>query len=172
LGIQSPLAAPDNNFLLDSPVPIGQLNVLVSQASAAGVSSKELETGPVFSPPADSQSSSNPPASYWQLNGTNIAANSSVAVAIRLPGETGPDPMTRNLVVLGGGALAGLLLLLYPFWRRRREPAYAVDERIARLQAIADLDDAYAAGTVDEISYQDQRAALRAQLADDTDTPS
>lgn len=70
---------------------------------------------------------------------------------------------TRNLAV-GLGALAVVLLGL-GVWTYRRRPAAAPPRtRAGLLQALAELDDAYAARTVAEGEYHRQRAAMKDEL--------
>ncbi len=164
-GVQMTTQPPDYTLKLQVPVKIGRLNVLVAQTGGVQVASPQLRQGPVFTP----QSGTN----YWQLNGDNIPADSQVSVAVsNLPGGDN-SAMIRN-VVLGVGGLAALTLLALPFVRRRgtRLPPLGsgdterseTNERLERLQAIADLDDAFETGQIPQDEYRMQRATLKAEL--------
>ncbi|MGB8645945.1 MAG: hypothetical protein WCF84_11965 [Anaerolineae bacterium] len=165
VGVTVDTQAPNAAFKIKTPVKIGQLNVLVAQTGDVQVSSPDLTTGAAFTPPPNPNSSS-PPQTYWQLNGKSVAANSTLSVNVTTGGvDMG---LVQNLVVLGGGGLAAILLLTLPFIQRRRAQAQGAtaetDERLARLQEIADLDDAFEAGEIGEEEYRNERATLKAEL--------
>ncbi len=159
LGVQIQTRSSDYALKIDTPVRIGELNVLVPQNDGVQAVSTQLKTGQPFSP--------QPGTTFTQLNGANIPAHSSVVVQIsNLPGAESPD-LARN-VVLGAGSLAALALLGAGLRRRRGEPnpAFAPRpvERLERLKAIAALDDSFEAGSIDADEYVAQRAALKAEL--------
>ena len=91
-----------------------------------------------------------------------------------------PDESTE--ILIGGGVLllaAAVGVYLARLWRRQSlpepvgaeevaEPTAPIEERAARkeelLQAIAQLDDAYEAGEIDEDAYEERRQALKEAL--------
>ena len=201
LGVRMITTPPDYTLKVDTPIRVGQMNVLVSQTGGLQVSSPQLTAGPPFTPASGS--------SYWQLNGSNIPAGSTVAVVIsNLPG--GDNMPTIRNVVLGLGGIGALALLALPFARRRigrlpsrqstvrregeeafvssrgasaeseaeeglegsdisklRERGATASDRLARLEAIADLDDTFEAGEIPEDEYRAQRATLKSELMHD-----
>jgi hypothetical protein len=76
--------------------------------------------------------------------------------------------------VLGAAAIAAIGLIVYPLTQRRSharpvesEPvAVSVSKRELLLQSIADLDDDHEAGKVSDATYTEERARLKAKLAD------
>ncbi len=114
---------------------------------------------------------------YLNLNGQDLAAGEELTV--RLAGlqslarqsattEAAQGWLDPRWVALGLAAIALLGGIVYPALRRARqvapakEPATSVAARRARLlQAIADLDDAFEAGQIDEADYRQQRQALK-----------
>jgi hypothetical protein len=111
IGIRLNTSPPDYTLKLNVPVKVGRINVLVSQSQGIQVASPQLTPGQVFTPQTGS--------SYWQLNGDNIAAGSTVPVLItNLPG--GEDTGLARNIVLGVGGAAALLMLVFPFARRWR----------------------------------------------------
>jgi hypothetical protein len=182
IGVRLTTSPPDYTLQVNVPVKVGRMNVLVSQTGGVQVASPQLTPGPVFTP----QSGSN----YWQLNRDNVPASSTVLVVIsNLPGGDN-SALVRN-AVLGLGGLAALLMLALPFIRQRcarpavvlsplvggtpphpplrrgEEAGDMASERLARLEAIADLDDAFEAGEIPEDEYHFKRAELKAELMND-----
>lgn len=180
VGVQVNTAPGEYTLKVNTPVKIGRLNVLISQTGGAQVSSPMLTAGPVFT----SQSGNG----YWQLNGDNISAGTTVPVLVtNLPGGDN-STLVRGLV-LGVGGLGALILLSVPFLRSRRtlsslspartsasnrdreeggEKEAIGERRLARLKAIAELDDAFEAGVIPEDEYRTERAALKAELMNDS----
>lgn len=150
---------PDHTLVLPLRVGIGRLNVLVSQVGDVRAASPQLARGEPFT----TQSG----AAYLQLAGSNLRAGTAVNVALsNLPGaDTAGN--TRN-VILAVGGVGALALLFFPFLRKRRAEeaadVAATGERLARLQAIAALDDEFEAGELDQDEYRAERAALKAEL--------
>ncbi len=114
--------------------------------------------------------------------GTTIKATlDKLPAAATQPGQTAPagqptalpvNPQTIGLVILGAAIVAAVALLVFPMLRRRAASAEDADDAEQDeshedlLQDIADLDDAFEAGKIDEAEYKEQRAALKAQLAE------
>ena len=73
-----------------------------------------------------------------------------------------------GLGVLGLAAVAAILLIAYPLIRRRanRVAAASTNRRMELLQDIADLDDDFEDGKVTEATYKEERARLKAKLAE------
>ena len=79
-----------------------------------------------------------------------------------------------GFAVLGAAAIAAIALIAYPLLRRRSNPksleaepmSVAPSRRELLLQSIADLDDDHEAGKVTDATYQEERARLKAKLAD------
>jgi uncharacterized membrane protein len=83
-----------------------------------------------------------------------------------MPGQTSGPSETQGILI-GAITLIGAVVLAYLYWQGHLtfslQPATA-DRQSDRLQKIADLDDAYEAGEIDEKTYQKQRRKLKAQL--------
>jgi len=149
--------------------PTANLNVLVPRVGVK-VTSDQVELGEIRT--VEGQA-------YLNLNGKNFAAGDQLSVhfaglqgVVQQPAtpeatEGGFDP---NWIALGLAALALVGVVIYPALRRSGTPASAsesVEPAGARLtpllQAIADLDDAFEAGRMDESSYRQQRQALKSE---------
>jgi len=114
---------------------------------------------------------------YLNLNGQDLAAGEELTIRLSGLQDLARQPATTEAVqsqldprwvALGLAAIALLGGIVYPALRRARqaapakEPIASVAARRARLlQAIADLDDAFEAGQIDEASYRQQRQALK-----------
>jgi hypothetical protein len=169
-GVTLATKPPDYKLALPVTVPISQLNVFVAQTGDVRVNSAQLKAADIFSAPGGQK--------YWQLRGMNIPLHSTVSVAVtNLPGVD-TTPMIQT-VVLAAGGLGALILLALPSLRKptrasRRAAGTAmneVSEHVARLQAIAALDDAFEAGTIVEDEYRTQRAELKAELLKESANP-
>jgi hypothetical protein len=95
-----------------------------------------------------------------------VTGRPSSASAMAFSGSTGN--LAIGLVALGLAVL-GVGVWWFRPSRRRKEPAGAQvarsrDERESLLQAIADLDDTYAAGNVREAEYRKRRDDLKRQV--------
>jgi hypothetical protein len=163
LGMQLTTKPPSYVLNVQTPVQLTRLNVLVSQTGGVQAASPQLQPGAPFTPQGTT-------TTYTQLNGDNIPANSTVAVSLsNLPGADNSG-LVRS-VVLGAGGLAALALLGVAVLRRgdggNEEDTMAASDRVAQLNAIATLDDAFEAGEIGEEDYLAQRAALKAELMQD-----
>jgi mono/diheme cytochrome c family protein len=74
------------------------------------------------------------------------------------------SPLASSGTALGLGAL-GVVLLAVGFYLFRRKPGPPLATRDELLEAIAELDDDYAAQTVDEAEYRRERARLKGELS-------
>lgn len=103
--------------------------------------------------------------------GRALAAGTRLALDVRglpdrPPWRTLLDGLAQPVVV---PLVLGLLLVGGAAWAWRRRPAHpdaATSATAPLLQALADLDEARAAGRLDEAAYHEQRAALTARLRD------
>lgn len=136
---------------------ITALNLLVSQAGGVQLSGGGLVPGSGFT-------SQNGQTYNVASTGPQGTGATFTALVSNLPGADNTRPL-QNVVLVAGGAGA-LLLLLYPFVQRRRAvaPVSAPSDRMDLLQAIAQLDDAFEAGELEEDEYRAQRASLKAEL--------
>ena len=80
------------------------------------------------------------------------------------PGPTGRQALGLGLIGLALGVVTAYLI--WQGWSPRRAlaQARAAGDRQALLEAIADLDDAYEAGEVDEATYRRERSELVEEL--------
>ncbi len=128
---------------------------------------------------------------YLHLAGQNLARGTEVTVDFsnipaKLPPVASPGPAATTeersytsttdqsalyrVVLVGLGALAVVIALGYALQRRRTqamptETARAVEDRASLILAIADLDDRYETGKIDEEEYRVERAGLKRWLA-------
>jgi hypothetical protein len=116
---------------------------------------------------------------YLNLNGTDFSAGDELSVHFGGLQDIGLQPATPSMaqggldpkwIALGLAALALVGGLIYPSLRRSLgpvstdQPIELADRHLTRLlQAIADLDDAFEAGSMDEASYRKQRQALKGE---------
>jgi len=116
--------------------------------------------------------------------GTEVKATfNSLPATVNAPAGTTPGtspaaapatPVTDNssqmlgFGVLGLAAVAAILLIAYPLLRRRANQVAvaSTNRRMDLLQSIADLDDDFEAGKVTESTYKEERARLKAKLAE------
>ena len=135
-------------------------------------------------------------ANFLQTSMSNIAKGTEIKATItNLPetvagstmpttgtSTTGGAPTTApadnsqviGYAVLGAAAIAAIGLIVYPLTQRRShtravetEPvAMPMSKRELLLQSIADLDDDHEAGKVSDATYTEERARLKAKLAD------
>jgi mono/diheme cytochrome c family protein len=119
----------------------------------------------------------------------NLTLDGSPSQIMDVQGNTLPMRNQTNELIIGGLALAGMLAVgffLVQRWRSapvmdagsasvpvhqatvvappRQTSRGSEDDKNALLEAIADLDDAYDAGELDEVDYQAQRQALKTRL--------
>lgn len=156
-GVTLPTKPPTFDFALPVPTTIGALNLLVQEMGDVQIQGSGLTSGAEFVAPSGARYLT---ASTGKLNaGTTLTASIS-----NLPGADNTN--TINNIVLTVGGLAAMGLLAYPFWRERgrAKAGQDVSERVAELQAIAALDDAYAAHEIGEEDYRIRREALKAEL--------
>ncbi|MEA3335664.1 MAG: c-type cytochrome [Chloroflexota bacterium] len=161
--------------------PVGELSVLV--AEGAKVMTDDLED-------AGTQMAGD--TQFLSFVGNDVAAGQEIMLALSgLERSSAPVAKTQNtstsvianhpallisLAALAAGALVGALVVPLVLRRRdddageRAEDSYAVDregleaERQRLLASIADLDDRYAAGELDDDTYQEQRMAQKRSL--------
>jgi hypothetical protein len=107
----------------------------------------------------------------FQLSGTPSRNATSAETGALAPApasvQAGPDP---RMIGVGVGVL-GLVVVVIGVWfyRRQAQAPGTPSEGRSRdelIQAIADLDDAFEAGNVEEPVYQRRRAKLKAQLVE------
>lgn len=157
LGISLPFTPPEHVLQIPLQTNLAGLNLLLNKASGAKVTDSALVPGDPFT--AQSGQSYLVFAGPAQNAGTTFRATIS-----NLPGADNTQQL-QTLALVGGG-IGALALLAYPVYRRRAAKANAsvTSERVAELQTIARLDDAFDAGELDERDYQAARAALKAEL--------
>jgi hypothetical protein len=156
-GVIIPYTPPEYRLQIPLLTNVGGFNLLVSQTSGVSVAGSNLTAGAPFT-----SQSGQPYAVFWgpdQRAGTTFSATIS-----NLPGADNTRQL-QTIVVLGGG-LSALALLAYPIYRQRVQQSKrrAPNERLAQLQALAQLDDAFDAGELEEGEYHAQRARLKAEL--------
>lgn len=156
------------------PYPVAQFSVLVNDQGADVTVDGFTQTGTQSAADREflTYTAANLPANQpVQVQLRNLArgvaatASSSNAVLAYRPG------LLFGLAGLVGVAVVGLAVLALVLGRRSAQgapaPAAAVNlaaERQRLLQAIADLDDEYQAGGLEDEAYQSQRAALKRSL--------
>lgn len=160
-GVILPYTPPE--YRLEIPVKsnVAGFNLLVSLSSGVNVSGNNLVPGAPFT------SQSGQP--YVVFAGPAQQASTTFAATLsNLPGVDNTRQV-QSLLLIGGG-LGGLVLLAYPIYRRRMLQTKTTEtgERVAQLEAIAHLDDAFDAGELEEADYRAQRAAFKAELLKDT----
>jgi hypothetical protein len=155
------------DFVRSLLYPTTNLNVLVPRMGV-DVTSDQVELNEIRT--VEGQA-------YLNLNGRNLAAGDELSVHFEglqdIVHQATATGATQNefdpkWIALGLAALALVGGIIYPSLRRSRTPVPAsapiepTDVRLTRLlQAIADLDDAFEAGRVDEAGYRQQRRALK-----------
>ena len=175
---QLPLTPPTYNFNLKLPFNVDKLRVLLADVGGT-IQSSQLSAPAPF-PTQSGQK-------FILSSADNLTAGTVVqANFVNLPRTVGTTPPTgtdsapapatasnNNLqliggVVLGVAALAALGLLLYPIIRRRRASAMpeepVANTRMDLLQEMADLDDDFEAKKISEEEYKEERARLKAEL--------
>lgn len=156
-GIILPYTPPDYELKVTLGANVAGFNLLVSESSGVRVTGNQLAQGEPFT----SQSGQR----YLVYSGPEQRAGTTFTATIsNLPGVDNTRSL-QTMLLLGGGASA-LALLAYPVYRRRAQKIKADEsnERVAQLQALARLDDAFDAGELEESEYQAQRAMLKAEL--------
>ena len=149
--------------------PTANLNVLVPRVGV-DVTSDQVELNEIRT--VEGQT-------YLNLNGRGFGAGDQVSVRFDGLQDIVQQPTTPSAaqkgfdakwIALGLAALALVGGLIYPSLRATRKPApvrqptEATDVRLSRLlEAIANLDDAFEAGGMDEASYRKQRQALKSE---------
>jgi hypothetical protein len=86
------------------------------------------------------------------------------AAPAEAPGASAGNPLANTATAVGLGGL-GVVLLAVGFYLFRRKPAPPLATRDELLEAIAELDDDYAAQSVDEAEYRRERSRLKAELS-------
>ncbi len=152
-----PFTPPD--FQLEVPLenPTGGVNLLISKLGGVTVSGSNLTAGEPFVASSGQE--------YLVYSSPPQAAGSTFSV--KLSNLAGVDnTRTLQTVLLVAGGLGALALLAFPVYRRRtaQHQTRQVSGRVAQLQALAQLDDAFEAGELEEGEYYAARAALKAEL--------
>lgn len=156
-GVVIPFAPPEYALGMRLKTNVAGFSLLVAQTSGASVSGSNLVPATPFVSQAGQQ--------YAVYAAPEQRAGTTFGVTIsNLPGAD--NTPTLQTIVLVGGGIGGLALLAYPVYRRRtaQNKSGEVGERVARLQALARLDDAFDAGELEEEEYRAERAALKAEL--------
>ncbi len=145
--------------------PTANLNVLVPRLGLE-VTSDEVDL---------SQISTVEGQVYLNLSGADFFAGDEVSIRfaglqniVRQPASAGAakSGLDPKWIALGLAALALVGGLIYPSFRgsRKPTPVEPADARLSHLlQAIADVDDDFEAGSIDEASYRQQRQALKSE---------
>jgi mono/diheme cytochrome c family protein len=161
----------DGELELDRPLPYptSMVNVFVPADSGIEISGDQIEaTGPFQA----QNTTLNTYVASDLSAGTDLTFRISGAfegeqeVAIPSPHQ-GSGPSQTQSIVIGSLFLAGVVAVTFLYWggRLRPNPAAADGTRQEDLlQAIADLDDDYEAGRVDEAEYLARRAQLKEEL--------
>lgn len=148
------------NFEQKMFFPVNALNVLVSDLNVqlAGTGFQDQGAQEIQG------------ARFQSFVGGGLAAGENLAFDISgKPGATtatvvAPESDTLNLA-LGAGALAAVLLAGGWWWYRRSQTTRGDSPtRDDFIQAIAELDDDYAAGEMDQRSYERERQELKGEL--------
>lgn len=163
-GLVLPYTPPDLPLQLPLPVNVANINLLVSVLGGVSVSGSNLTPGEPFTAQSGQQ--------YAVFTAAGQRAGETFRATIsNLPGVDNTPTVQNLLLVVGGfGALA---LLAFPVYKRRTMTApAATNARVARLQAIAQLDDEFAAGALPEDEYLSERAELKAELLQNETQPS
>jgi mono/diheme cytochrome c family protein len=146
------------DFSQPVPFPVAAVTVLIPDTGVK-VSANQLQDDG----PRDVQGTT-----FLSYSGTNLPAGTTLAFSLSGTPGGGTSPVTVDPAGLIAGGLALALVLGGVGWwyySRRVEatvPATSVDDL---LQAVADLDDDYAAGELGQGEYERRRTALKAQIA-------
>lgn len=156
-GIVLPFTPPDFQLQLPLKTNVAGFNLLVSQASGVQAAGSNFVPGEAFT--AQNGQVYSVFTAPEQKAGTTFRATIS-----NLPGVDNTQQLQRTVLAVGG--LFGVLLLAYPFYQRRAQKTKSAEtsERVAELQTLARLDDAFERGEIPENEYYAQRAALKAEL--------
>jgi hypothetical protein len=157
------------DFVRPLVYPTANLNVLVPRVGV-NVTSDQVELNEIRTVEG---------RAYLNLNGRDFAAGDRLSLhfadlqsIVRQPAtveakQSGLDP---KWIALGLAALALVGGVIFPSLRRPRtqvspsEPADSAGVHLSRLvQAIADLDEAFESGRIDEASYRRQRQTLKSE---------
>lgn len=156
-GIVLPFTPPDFQLQLPLKTNVAGFNLLVSQASGVQAAGSNFVPGEAFT------------AQNGQVYSVFTAPEQKAGTTFRaaisnLPGVDNTQQLQRTVLAVGG--LFGVLLLAYPFYQRRAQKTKSAEasERVAELQTLARLDDAFERGEIPENEYYAQRAALKAEL--------
>ncbi len=156
-GIVLPFTPPDYVIQIPLKTNVAQVNLLVAQINDVRVSGNNFVAGAPFT------SQSGQMYSVYSAPAQNAATTFSATIS-NLPGADNTRQL--QMVLLIGGGISAFVLLAYPLFRRRTRTTKTGDtsETVARLQALARLDDAFDAGEIQEADYYARRAALKAEL--------
>jgi hypothetical protein len=159
-GVNMAFNPPEYRLQIPFQTNASSLSFLVSKTSDVSVSGAGL----VPAAPFTSQSGQE----YMVYSAPEQRVGTTFSATISsLPGVDNSG--TLQTLVLVGGGFGALVLLAYPVYQRRvgRAKIAAPSERVARLQSIARLDDAFESGDLSEEEYYAQRAGLKADLLKD-----
>jgi hypothetical protein len=105
--------------------------------------------------------------SYQVLTAANLSANTTVTVDMLGLPATPAGRLDPNQMLIAGLIAVGVAVLAAVFFALRRAPERSkqpVADRSELLTALASLDDRYAAGQLEDLTYRLQRADLKRQL--------
>lgn len=160
-GVLVPFTPPTYRLQMPLKMNVAGFNLLLAQTSGASASGTNFVPGAPFTSQSGQQ--------YLVYSAPQQAAGTTFSATIaNLPGVDNTSSL-QTIIVVGGG-LGALLLLTFPVYRRRtlKSKTEDVSERVTQLRALARLDDAYEADEIDQEDYEIQRAALKAELMQDT----
>jgi hypothetical protein len=176
-----PFTPPTYQFSLRLPFDTAKLRVLLSDVGGT-ITSTQL-SAPTNFPTQNGQnfllSSADNLTKGTEVKATFNNLPASVSAPVGTTPSTSPAAAPTTTVtdnssqmlgfgVLGLAAVAAILLIAYPLLRRRANQVAvaATNRRMDLLQSIADLDDDFEAGKVTEATYKEERARLKAKLAE------
>lgn len=170
-GYTLPYTPPTYQFNLKLPFDTARLGVLFADVGAT------FQSAQLGAPtPFPTQSGQN----FLLSSADNLTAGTVVkatfanlpaTAAAPAPSPSAPTALGGNSQLVGGIVLgvAGLVivaLLAYPLMKRRAAATALQNRRQELLQEIADLDDAFEAKEISEQEYNEERAALKAELVE------
>jgi len=158
--------------------PVNTLNLLVPDVGVTVESEQLGEPAPVPMQEEVVYNYSTGPLTPGQEVSWKMKGKPRPATVMTATEETGrrPGPTDRQALGLGMIGLALGVVAAYLVWqgwspRRALAQARAAGDQQALLEAIADLDDAYEAGELDEATYRQERSELIEELIERMQTP-